>query len=284
MPAVVIAEILGAGREMLDHPIELLPHAREAVAGLAAGSPGGADHQGRSSASGTQAGAIGPGRPVRRGRDRVGQDRTRPIATVFARHGTGADQALMVGNSLKSDVVPALEAGGFGVYVPHGLTWALEAADEPHGHPRYASLPDLGQLPGLVAGSRLAQQIAADRRQPLYLPARARGAALSPQHEENPESHWNLGCFPDRTPCASVSLGRNEVPQRDPTTGKRNSDVASLLGRILRTFFYALRRLGLFTLSHPAAGGALCGDRDGRALRRGSVLKRTPTPGCTRHP
>ena len=32
---------------------------------------------------------------------------------------------MMVGNSLKSDVVPAIEAGSWGVYVPHDLTWAL---------------------------------------------------------------------------------------------------------------------------------------------------------------
>ena len=32
---------------------------------------------------------------------------------------------MMIGNSLKSDVVPAIEAGGWGVYVPHELTWAL---------------------------------------------------------------------------------------------------------------------------------------------------------------
>lgn len=35
----------------------------------------------------------------------------------------------------KSDVIPALQAGGFGVFVPHGLTWALESAEEPRGHP-----------------------------------------------------------------------------------------------------------------------------------------------------
>ena len=45
--------------------------------------------------------------------------------------GTGADQGVMVGNSLKSDVLPMLEAGGWGVHVPHGLTWALERADPP---------------------------------------------------------------------------------------------------------------------------------------------------------
>jgi len=70
---------------------------------------------------------------------------------IFARHGTGADQAMMVGNSLKSDVIPALEAGSWGVHVPHGLTWALEAADPPQDHRRFHALTSLGALPALVA-------------------------------------------------------------------------------------------------------------------------------------
>src|SRR3989338_7076595 len=35
VPAAVIAELVAAGRDMLEHPTELLPHARDAVAALA---------------------------------------------------------------------------------------------------------------------------------------------------------------------------------------------------------------------------------------------------------
>jgi putative hydrolase of the HAD superfamily len=69
---------------------------------------------------------------------------------AFARHGVGADQAMMVGNSLKSDVLPALEAGAWGVHVPHALTWALEHAAPPTTAPRFRSIPDLAALPALV--------------------------------------------------------------------------------------------------------------------------------------
>ena len=57
---------------------------------------------------------------------------------------------MMVGNSMKSDVLPALQAGAWGVYVPHGLTWALEAADPPGDHARYHSLETLSGLADLV--------------------------------------------------------------------------------------------------------------------------------------
>jgi putative hydrolase of the HAD superfamily len=69
---------------------------------------------------------------------------------IFSRHGTGADQAMMVGNSLKSDVIPALQSGSWGIHVPHGMTWALEAADPPTGHRRFHVIADLGELPALV--------------------------------------------------------------------------------------------------------------------------------------
>jgi putative hydrolase of the HAD superfamily len=58
----------------------------------------------------------------------------------------------MAGNSVKSDVLPVLETGGWGVHVPHDLVWDLDRATTPEGHPRYRRIPDLGGLPGLVAG------------------------------------------------------------------------------------------------------------------------------------
>ena len=57
---------------------------------------------------------------------------------------------MMVGNSLKSDVVPVIEAGGWGVHVPHGLVWALEHADPPEGHPRFREIESLGALPQVI--------------------------------------------------------------------------------------------------------------------------------------
>ncbi|PYF09495.1 putative hydrolase of the HAD superfamily [Rhodobacter viridis] len=150
VPASVIGEILAAGREMLAHPIEILPHAREAVEALAGryrlvlvtkGDLLDQERKLAQSGLGDLFDAI----------EIVSDKRAETYRTVFARHGSGADQALMVGNSLKSDVLPMLEAGGWGVHVPHEMTWALEQATAPLGHPRFAELPDLAQLAELVA-------------------------------------------------------------------------------------------------------------------------------------
>lgn len=149
VPAAVIAEIMAAGREMLEHPIELLPHAQQAVETLAQThrvlliTKGDLLDQERKLA---QSGLGDLFHGVE-----IVSDKTAPAyGRIFTRHGDGPDRALMVGNSLKSDVIPVIEAGGFGVHIPHGLTWALEQADAPEGHPRFAVLEHLGQLPDLV--------------------------------------------------------------------------------------------------------------------------------------
>ena len=150
VPAAVIAEIIAAGREMLRHPIELLPQAQAAVTALAAShrvlliTKGDLLDQERKLA---QSG-LGD---LFHGVEIVSNKTAEVYRAIFARHGSSADQALMVGNSLKSDVLPVLQVGGWGVHVPHGLTWALEHAEEPKHHPRFHSLPDLGKLPDLVS-------------------------------------------------------------------------------------------------------------------------------------
>lgn len=150
VPASVIAEIMAAGRELLAHPLDLLPHARDAVEALSAShrivliTKGDLLHQERKLA---QSG-LGD---LFHGVEIVSEKTPDTYARAFARHGHGPDRALMVGNSMKSDVLPAIAAGGWGVHVPHGLVWELERADAPEGHPRFHALSDLGGLPALVA-------------------------------------------------------------------------------------------------------------------------------------
>jgi putative hydrolase of the HAD superfamily len=57
---------------------------------------------------------------------------------VLRRHGADALRTWMVGNSPKSDILPALAAGLGAVFVPHPATWTLELAALPPPHtPRY---------------------------------------------------------------------------------------------------------------------------------------------------
>lgn len=54
----------------------------------------------------------------------------------------------MVGNSLKSDILPVLAIGGFGVYVPYEILWELDHAEHPTSHAdRYVELEKLSLVP-----------------------------------------------------------------------------------------------------------------------------------------
>ena len=150
VPAPVIQEILNAGRDMLSHPVELLPHAEDTLKTLKQ------DHK---LLLITKGDLLDQTRKLEQSglRDHfdaieIVSDKTEAeYREIFARHGTGADQGLMVGNSLASDVVPMIGAGGWGVHVPHGLTWAIEHAEAPDTHPRFCQIGDLGELPRTVA-------------------------------------------------------------------------------------------------------------------------------------
>ncbi|MGI3185998.1 HAD family hydrolase [Nioella aestuarii] len=149
VPATVISEILAAGQEMLSHPIHLLPYAQEAVERLADShrivliTKGDLLDQERKLAQ-SGLGELFHGVEI------VSNKTPDIYAAAFARHGSGPDTAMMVGNSMKSDVVPAIQAGAFGTYVPHGLTWELEHAEAPDSHPRFHEIPDLSALPALI--------------------------------------------------------------------------------------------------------------------------------------
>ncbi|MCV0415076.1 MAG: HAD family hydrolase [Brevundimonas sp.] len=149
-PPEVVREILAAGREMLAHPVETLPGVDEVVAQLSEryrlvlitkGDLLDQERKLAASGLGERFSAV----EIVSEKDRGTYER------VFARHGTGAAEAVMAGNSMKSDVLPAIEAGAFGVHIPYHVTWAHELADAPEGHPRYVSLSRIGELPDWIA-------------------------------------------------------------------------------------------------------------------------------------
>lgn len=148
-PPGVIREILAAGREMLAHPVETLPGVDEALARLSERyrlvliTKGDLmDQERKLAASGL--GDLFAAVEIVSEKDRATYDR------VFARHGTGPSEAVMAGNSMKSDVLPALQAGAFAVHIPYAVTWAHELADPPETQPRYGVLDSIADLPDWI--------------------------------------------------------------------------------------------------------------------------------------
>lgn len=151
-PGRLIADILAAGREMLSEPVEPLPGVDDALHALSeAGyrliliTKGDLLHQEQKLA------ASGLG-DLFAAVEIVSEKDATTYTRVFDRYGTGAAEAVMCGNSLRSDILPALEAGAWGAYIPYHITWAHEVADEPVGHGRYAELKSISDLPAWVAG------------------------------------------------------------------------------------------------------------------------------------
>ncbi|MEX3316513.1 HAD family hydrolase [Sulfitobacter sp. PS-8MA] len=149
VPAAVIADLLAAGRDMLAHPIEILPHVEDVLEELRGQfrlvviTKGDLLDQERKLA---QSGLRARFDAV----EIVSHKTEAAYREIFARHGAGAERGLMVGNSMASDVRPMIDAGGWGVYVPHDLTWAMEHAAPPAESARFAEISDLSELPALL--------------------------------------------------------------------------------------------------------------------------------------
>ena len=76
-------------------------------------------------------------------------------AALLARHHIEPSRFLMIGNSLRSDVLPVLAIGGQAVHVPYAITWAHEHVDVPPDQQgRYHELERIGQLLALLEDLR----------------------------------------------------------------------------------------------------------------------------------
>ncbi len=70
---------------------------------------------------------------------------------LLRQHNIPAETFLMIGNSLRSDILPILALGGSAVHIPFEITWAHEHAEEPSSdQPGYHRLESMTDLPALI--------------------------------------------------------------------------------------------------------------------------------------
>jgi len=123
--AADISTIIGWGREMLGSPVELLDGVCEVVEELARAFPlilltkGDLLHQEAKLAR------SGLGHHFK-GIEIVSEKDAGIYRQVMTRYGVPPDRFVMVGNSLRSDILPVVEVGGHAVYVPYQETWVRE--------------------------------------------------------------------------------------------------------------------------------------------------------------
>ena len=120
-----VHRIVELGKALLRHPVELLPGVHEAVRHIAAEWPvvlvtkGDLFHQ---EAKVRESGLSELFRRI----EIVSEKDPATYARLFAEFGVAPAQFAMVGNSLRSDIAPVLELGGWGIYMPYHVTWAHE--------------------------------------------------------------------------------------------------------------------------------------------------------------
>ena len=151
LSASAVSELLALGRSMMSHPIEPLPGVIEAIATLAALdqplvliTKGDMVHQEAKLA------ASGLGRFFS-GVEIVSEKDPDTYRRVFARYQVAPQDAVMVGNSIRSDILPVLEIGGYAALVPYPVVWAHESAVVPIDHPRFHECATLADLPAWLA-------------------------------------------------------------------------------------------------------------------------------------
>jgi putative hydrolase of the HAD superfamily len=150
IPARDIETILSFGKELLDHPVDLLPEVAETVdrlddAGieLLLVTKGDLWHQ----ESKVAASGIGDRFS---GIEIVSEKDPQTYASLFRRHGIEPGRFCMVGNSVRSDVLPVLEVGGKALHVPYEYLWAHEAVEGADQDPRFLTLGSIAEVPEVL--------------------------------------------------------------------------------------------------------------------------------------
>lgn len=145
VPASRIEEILSWGKELLDHPVELLDDVAETVDALGTRfdlvlvTKGDLFHQESKLARSGLAEAFSAV-------EIVSEKDPATYRRILQRQALEPASFVMVGNSVRSDVLPVLEVGARAVHVPYEVTWAHEVVDVDVDIPTLdgiAALPDL---------------------------------------------------------------------------------------------------------------------------------------------
>jgi putative hydrolase of the HAD superfamily len=145
-----VQRIIGWGREMLASPVTLLEGAAEAVEALARAFPlvlltkgDLVDQESKLARSGLGAHFTGI--------EIVSEKDARIYRNVMKRYSVAPDRFVMVGNSLRSDILPVIEAGGHAVYVPYEVTWVHErVTEEALADAHFHRIATLGELPDVL--------------------------------------------------------------------------------------------------------------------------------------
>jgi putative hydrolase of the HAD superfamily len=146
----MIEGILAAGRALLAHPVQLFDGVEETLESLSDIAPlvlvtkGDLLHQ-ESKLAASGLGDLFSGIEI------VSDKKVDTFRTLFARYAIAPEEAVMAGDSMRSDILPALEAGAWAAFIPQEGAWAHEVAKAPSDHERFTQIERLADLPDWIA-------------------------------------------------------------------------------------------------------------------------------------
>lgn len=141
-----IQEILGIARKMLDTDIELLDHVEQTLAAVYERYPLMLITKGDPSEQEKKIERSGLAKYFRH-IEIIGEKNRNAYQVILKKYHIQPERFLMIGNSLKSDILPVLEIGGKAIYIPQAQTWSHEIVSEEPLHDIQAiRIEHFGQL------------------------------------------------------------------------------------------------------------------------------------------
>ncbi|HSF52990.1 MAG TPA: HAD family hydrolase [Algoriphagus sp.] len=149
MPMALVEKVIQIGREMLEKPVELLPGVEEVLQAL------NGDYR---MVLATKGDLLDQERKLRKsGLEKyfhhieiMSEKRTSDFAKLIRHLDVPPAEFLMMGNSLKSDILPVLELGGFAIHIPFHITWAHEMVEHEVEHERFFKVDHIAEAANLI--------------------------------------------------------------------------------------------------------------------------------------
>lgn len=145
IPPATIVQILGYGKALMARPIELLEGIEKTLAGLKS-------HYRLVVA--TKGDLLDQERKLKNSgighyfhHIEIMSDKKEKDFLKLVRHlDIQPAEFLMIGNSLKSDIIPVLELGGHAIHIPFHTTWAHEVVDNVIEHPQFRKVDHIHEI------------------------------------------------------------------------------------------------------------------------------------------
>jgi putative hydrolase of the HAD superfamily len=145
-----VSAIIGWGRELLSSPVELLDGVKDAIEELGREYPLLLVTKGDLLHQESKLARSGLGHYFK-GIEIVSEKDARVYRSIMARYEVKPEGFVMVGNSLRSDVLPVLEAGGHAVHVPYEISWIHERVSaEALANADFHRIDHIRDLPALL--------------------------------------------------------------------------------------------------------------------------------------